>query len=188
MAFNIGGRTISFEEYSRLSTLTPRPRLPLRTAHPPAVSNIDPESPRKCGTSLTNKLWLRICVACGVLRDIPIPSGDRLVSLRPGRSARTCIDNQTGCWNIRGRLVAAPAFDPDARLSPPYRRLHVTASDRAPAPACPRTSRETLRRRKREDCRRGAGQRGKSRARFSGISKCHHWCFVTACDRKARYK
>ena len=154
-----------------MSTLTPRPRLPLRTAHPPAVSNIDPESPRKCGTSLTNKLWLRICVACGVLRDFPIPSGDCLVSLRPGRSVQTCMAEPNRMLEHPGETCGCTFFDPDTRLSPPCVRLHVTASDRAPAPACPRTSRETLRRRKREDYGHGTGQRGKSRARFSGIMR-----------------
>ncbi|MBB4171703.1 hypothetical protein FHX09_005599 [Rhizobium sp. BK538] len=187
MAFNIGGRTISFEEYSRLSTLTPRPRLPLRTAHPPAVSIIDPESPRKCGTSLTNKLWLRICVACGVLRDIPIPSGDCLVSLRPGRSVQTWL-NQTGCWNIRGRLVAAPFFDPEY---PAFTSLRSAARYSFGQGAGSRL--QPLAKHSGDGSERTVGTgpgSGENRGQdFPALcGKCHHWGFVTACDRKARYK
>ena len=49
---------------------------------------------------------------------------------------------------------------------PPF--PHVTGPMEAPAPACPRTSRETLRRRKREDCRHGFGGWGKSGMLFFG--------------------
>ena len=85
------------------------------------------------------------CVGFGVLRDIPIPSGDGLVSLRP----------------VRQRLLTPM---PNLHLSPPCVRLHVTAGSRLP----PESLCETLRRRKQEDCRHRAGEQGKSRADLFG--------------------
>lgn len=77
-------------------------------------------------------LWLRICVAFGVLRDIPTPSGDRLVSLRPSRSARTCMAEPGETCDGSG-LMPMPGF----RLPAFYYTLQPPAGRRLP-PACER--------------------------------------------------
>ncbi|CDN54837.1 Hypothetical protein RG1141_CH25000 [Neorhizobium galegae bv. officinalis bv. officinalis str. HAMBI 1141] len=61
-----------------------------------------------------------------------------------------------GRLDRNGRLATSTPW-----LSPLPPSPHVTVLMKAPAPACPRTSRETLRRRKRADCRRGLGGRGR---------------------------
>ena len=89
-----------------------------------------------------------MCVAFGVLSGLPVPTGDRLASLHAGSLLRLDGSTEPGLAT-RGRLDRRqhPEMLPPC-LSPPCPHRTLRHRDRAPAPACPRTSRETLRRRK----------------------------------------
>src|SRR5690606_37669937 len=113
-----------------------------------AVGVIVTESPRTCETSQSMYVWLRMCVAFGVLSGLPVPTGDRLASLHAGSLLRLDGSTEPGLAT-RGRLDRRqhPEMLPPC-LSPPCPHRTLRHRDRAPAPTCPRTSRETLRRRK----------------------------------------
>ncbi|CDN55284.1 Hypothetical protein RG1141_CH29480 [Neorhizobium galegae bv. officinalis bv. officinalis str. HAMBI 1141] len=128
-------------------------------------------------------IWLRIRVAFGVFSRLPASTGDHLASLRgfvfdflSGNPA-TCTAQPNRTWLSGGGLIGKA---PVARYSPmAFTSSTLPArygSDESACPACPRTSRATLRRRKREDCRHGLEGRGKSRVKkFGGALKCRTW-------------
>ena len=87
-------------------------------------------------------MWLRICVALGVFSGLPVPTGDPLASLHVVSHTWTAQPNPA--WLPGGGLIGKGC--PFPCISPLPLLPHVTVQTKAPAPACPRTSRETLRR------------------------------------------
>jgi len=128
-------------------------------------------------------------VAFGVLSGLPAPTGDHLASLRG--FIRGFLSGNLATWTAQpnparrpgGGLIGNVRLSTSTPwLSPLPPSPHVTVRVEAPAPACPRTSRETLRRRKREDYRHGFGRAGM----MMPLSHWRCWAGAMNCPRRNR--